>query len=163
MGATVTQDRAGRIMSAYRSNVFNLLLNRGSITPNHHDAASRLAESWAAWKGMDGKQDGGAKVDCGSTAPHTRALVTDRMVKAGKDVAWTLAGIPQPHRRLLEAFMVATVEEDRPMVWRGIVERETLVLKGKRHDKVDPQLVAVVFMLDALVAMTQQPRERRAA
>lgn len=163
-GATVTTDRTGRIVSAYRSNVFNLLLARGSITTNHHDAASRLAEDWATWKGMDGRQDAGAKVDCGSSQPHTRALVTDRMVRAGKDVAWALAGIPQPHRSLLKAFMVATVEEDRPMSWRGVVERVLNIGPGKTHNAAyDLQLRAVVFMLDGLAAMTQAPRERRAA
>jgi hypothetical protein len=48
-GATVTTDRAGKIVSARRSNVFNLLLQRGTITPRapaSTSTADRAVPSW---------------------------------------------------------------------------------------------------------------------
>ncbi len=121
-GAEVTTDkRTGQILSARRSNVFTLLLARGTITQNHHNAAYDLANAWATWKGLDGKGDRfGAVVD-GSNG--SAELVTDRMIRAGKTVAWTLAQVDLLERTILTAFMVAAVEEDRAMQWRGIMER----------------------------------------
>ena len=121
-GVEVTLDHVGRIVSARRSNVFNLLLHRGAITQNHYNAAYDLANDWAAMKGLDGKPETfGAFVDGGSPCVE---LVTDRMLKAGERVARTFAMLGSPESvKLLAAFMVATVEEDRPMAWRGIVDR----------------------------------------
>lgn len=154
MGATFTLDAAGRVISAHRSNVFNVLLKANHITPNHHDAAHTLAKAWAAWKGLDGKPEVfGEFVDGGSGAAE---LVTDRMIRAGKEVKATLAQIADPDAKLLTAFMVATVEEDRPMVWRGIVER----VSGDT-DK-DTQLARVVFALESLRAVYQEPRRAAA-
>lgn len=153
MGATVSRDRSGAILSAYRSNVFNLLLSRGTITQNHHDAASQLANAWSTWKGLDGGPDhAGEKVD-GSGG--SRELINDRMIRAGKDVQWTLSQIGSDHRRLLEAFMVATVEEDRPMAWRGICERLGVAVR-------DRQTQLVVGALEELRGLYQDPRERAA-
>lgn len=164
LGATVTVDPAKRIISARRSNVFTLLLHDGRISQAHHDAAARVAELWATAKGMDGRETLGAKVDCGSTPPHMRCLVTDRMMAASLRISLMLAGLSEAHRMLLEAFMVAGVEEDRPMSWRGMVERVLIVPPRKhRAGASDPHLAAVVGMLDALVALAQEPRARRAA
>jgi hypothetical protein len=154
-GAEVTTDRGGKIISARRSNVFTLLLSRGTITPNQHDAAYRLAQDWATWKGLDGGPEPGAgKVD-GSSG--SRELVTDRMIQAGRRIFGTMEQIGWPIERLLVAFMVATVEEDRPMQWRGIVERVT------REARRDHQTAAVVEALEALRQVYEQPAERRAA
>lgn len=149
-GATVRLDAAGRIISAYRSNVFTLLLQRGTITPNHHDAASTLATTWAAWKGLDGKPEGRSEaVDGGSGCAE---LVTDRMIRAGKDVKWVFSQLTLGDAKLLTAFMVATVEEDRAMVWRGIVER---VHGPGLTEKQQTQ--AVVTALESLRCVYQEP------
>ena len=149
-GAEVTQDRTGQIVSARRSNVFSLLLARGSITQNHHDAAYDLAKDWAAMKGLDGKPDtfGGA-VDGGSGCAE---LITDRMIRAGNDVRQALAQIPDDDAKLMRAFMVATVEEDRPMAWRGIVQRELQVT-----DRAE-QTRAVSQALESLRQVYEGPR-----
>lgn len=156
MGATVSTDRAGKIISARRSNVFTLLLARNSITQNQYDAAYRLAQDWAAWKGLDGKGERSEFVDGGTGSAE---LVTDRMIQAGKRI-WgdgtRVVGVMQeiePHHvPLLCAFMVATVEEDRPMAWRGIVERSIGVTVRDR------QTEAVVDALEALRAVYETPR-----
>lgn len=125
MGATVTTDPARRVISAYRSNFANLLLQRGSITQNHHDAASRLAADWSGWKGLDGGGDNAPERVDGGSGFGPKALVTDRMLWAGSRVAEAMRGLDAEQRKVMEALMVATVEEDRPMIWRGVVERVT--------------------------------------
>jgi hypothetical protein len=136
-GVVVKLDPGRRIVSAYRSSVFNLLLERKTITPNQHDAAYRLSLDWAAWKGLDGKPDAGAEfVDNGRTPPDKRCLVSDRAIQAGIDVEAVMRMLPTPARRLIKAFMVATVEEDRPSAWRGIVQRETGCLVRDRQTEL---------------------------
>lgn len=155
MGATITTDNTGRIVSARRSNVFNLLLTRKTITQNQYDAAYRLSVDWATWKGLDGKGEAfGEFVDGGSGCAE---LVTDRMIRAGRDVSGALAIVFGNDRRLIEAFMVATVEEDRAMVWRAIVERVT----GETIR--DRQTAMVVTALESLRCVYEGPRQARAA
>ena len=153
MGATVTTDPAGRVISARRSNVFNLLLARGTITPNQHDAAYRLAQDWATWKGLDGKGERSEFVDGGAGSAE---LVTDRMISAGRRIVDAFWGVGHQHIALLSAFMVATVEEDRPMAWRGIVQRTS------GETVRDRQTVAVVGALEALRSVYEQPRREAA-
>lgn len=150
-GATVTTDRTGRIVSAYRSNVFNLLLSRGTISQSHHDAATRLANEWAQWKGLAGQREISAgRVD--DAISVARALVTDRMLRAGDNVGDALHAVSPRDRAVLTAFMIATVEEDRPMAWRGLVERETEITR-RPH-----QVEIVLSALEALRLHYEAPR-----
>ncbi len=162
MGAEVNQDRGGKVVSARLSNVFNLLHKRGSITTNHFDAAYRLAEDWAAWKGLDGKPEHmGEFVDGGVGCPE---LVTDRMIQGGMRVAAALYDVSGQSQLILKAFMVATVEEDRPMSWRGIMERLG-VHKGRvkvGDDWKDGQVWAMWSALEELRAVFEQPRRAAA-
>ena len=120
MGAEVNLGPDGKILSAWRSNVFTVLLRSGSITPNHYVAAMRFCESWATWKGLSGSAGRTEFVDGGMGSAE---LVTDRMIIAGRQVERVLEQVGPMDRDLLKAFAVASVEEDRPMAWRGIVER----------------------------------------
>lgn len=139
---------------AWRSNVFRLLLERKAITPSHYDAAQRLIEQWAAWKGLDGKPETfGEVVDGGGGSAE---LVTDRMIKGGRQVSDILGHLDPLSRVILEHFMVATVEEDRPMAWRGIMQRVGIVSRDK-------QTACVVGALEALRVAYEAPRERVAA
>ncbi len=152
-GAEVTVDkRTGQVISARRSNVFNLLLARGTITQNHHNAAYRLAEWWAAWKGLDGKGAGFSHPVDGSSG--SAELVTDRMLSAGRFVSRTLQAVSAADALILGAFMVATVEEDRAMAWRGIMERLGYHVRERQTD-------AFVGAVEALRAVVEG--ERRAA
>lgn len=137
-GATVNMDkRTGQLLSAYRSNVFKILLDAGSITQNHHNAATTLATDWAEWKGLAGSERGPG-------GQGSAELINDRMIVAGRRVERALASVGPCDRELLKSFMVATVEEDRPMAWRGIVQRVTGVT-GR-----DQQSTAVVMALENL-------------
>ncbi|MCA6270693.1 hypothetical protein, partial [Phenylobacterium sp.] len=64
-------------------------------------------------------------------------------------------GVGPVFRPLLEAFMVATVEEDRPMHWRGIVERVTGI--GAR----DAQSSTVRLALETLRRVYEAPAKER--
>lgn len=130
-GAVVKLDERRRIISAYRSNVFNLLLNNKAISQNQHDAAARLAQDWAEWKGLDGGADGpGGGQGCAE-------LVSDRMIKAGDRVGDALGQVGPMDRDLLRSFMAETVENDRAMVWRAIVQK----VCGETRDKEQRMLV----------------------
>lgn len=134
-GATVTIDnRNGRILGAYRSSVFKILLESKAINQNQFNAAQELVEHWAQWKGLAGSQGASAGfVDGGKGCPE---LITDRMLKAGKEVARILDRVGPLDRELITAFMVAVVEEDRAMVWRGIVERVSGITQPIRQSQV---------------------------
>lgn len=148
-GATVKLDSARRIMSAFRSNVFTRLLDSKTITLGQHDASETLRADWAAWKGLDGRPEQGEYVDGGS---GSHELLTDRMINAGRKVERDLAQVGPMDRALLEAFMVATVEEDRPMQWRGIVERVTGATQAVRQSQM------VVAALENLRRVYAEPR-----
>lgn len=155
MGAVVKLDHRRKVVSAFRSNVFNLLRDRGTINPNQFDAAYRLSLEWAAWKGLDGQPEGGNAgfVDGGGGCQE---IVSDRMISAGKRVEIVLSQIQRAERRLIEAFMFATVEQDRAMVWRAIVSKTT----GEQVR--DRQTALVVSALEALrqVYQDEKPQHR---
>ena len=88
MGAEVNLGSDGKILSAWRSNVFTVLLRSGAINQNHHHAAMRLAEDWAIWKGLAGSRGSTVQVDGGAGSAE---LVSDAMIQAGRRVARALA------------------------------------------------------------------------
>lgn len=153
--ADVQIERQGRRSDrnrAWRSNVFRLLLERKSITTNHYEAAYQLIGAWAAWKGLDGKGETFGEIVDGSNG--SAELVTDRMIRAGREVAHLLSAIGAVNAGILTAFMVATVEEDRAMHWRGVMERCGVF--GR-----DRQVRAFVDACEALRAVVEG--DRRAA
>lgn len=154
-GAIVNRDpRTKRMVSAYRSNVFQVLLQSQTINQGHYNAAQQLIEAWAQWKGLDGSPGRSEAVD-GGQACHE--IITDRMIVAGKRVARILEQVGPMDRDLLSAFMVATVEEDRPMAWRGIVERVTAITQRDRQSTV------VVVALENLRRVLEAPTRTVAA
>jgi hypothetical protein len=167
-GADVTIDRGGRVVSARLSNVFNLLLKRESINLSQHDAAYRLAAQWAKWKGLDGGPEPRSEFVCGSgelEEAETGYVAAKRRDEAGNRVADVLSHLEPNVAKLISAFMVATVEEDRCMAWRGIMERHgyeagEVVVDGKRWDR---QVYGVWSALESLRAVYEQPAQRRAA
>jgi hypothetical protein len=153
MGAVVAQDRGGKLVSARLSNVFNLLLSRRTITQNQYDAAYRLAQDWARWKGLEGRPPTfGERIDCSG---GSRELATDRMIGAGRAVARALFDLEPLDRAILEAFMAATVEQDRPMAWRGIMARLGVTVR-------DRQTQTFVGALEALRRIYQEGRRNAA-
>jgi len=155
----VAVERKGRRSDrnrAWRSNVFRLLLERKTITTSHYAAAYKLVEDWAMWRGLDGKPDAfGEVVDGGGGSVE---LVTDRMMKAGVRIfgdaktgrMGALQSVDPLSRVILEHFMVAIVEEDRAMAWRGIMERIGITVKER-------QTSAVVAALEGLRTFYQEP------
>lgn len=153
--ADVQVERTGRknVTRAWRSNVFRLLLERKSITLDHFTAAEKLCSDWAEWKGLTGARDSmGEFVDGGSGSAE---LVTDAMIRAGRRVEHAEASMGRAQWRILEAFVVASVEEDRAMAWRGILER-------LGYKKKEQQITAVVVALEALRQYYHRPAKRAA-
>lgn len=148
-GVTVKLDPSRRIISAFRSNVFNLLLERKVIDLGHHIAAARLAQDWAEWKRLDGMPEQGERVD--QTAATSKALVTDRMLKAGNRIDHAMERVGIANARLLEALIEEMVEADRPRVWRMTVERVT----GETRQK--EQREKVVAALENLRLYYERP------
>jgi len=152
-GAEVTLDRGGKLISARRSNVFNLLLARKAIELGHFNAAYELAEDWAIWKGLDGKPElSMGRVD---QVAASKTLVTDRMIAAGKRVANAIQSLSPTAHVIMRLFMVATVEEDRPMAWRGIMERAGVKAR-------DMQAGALRDALEQLRVYYEEPGRRAA-
>lgn len=154
-GAEVNvDDRTGKLLSARRSNIFNILLNAGSISQNEHDAAMRFARLWAAWKGCDGGGGHAEKVDGGSGSAE---LVTDRQIIAGRHIDGILKYLGPTSRALIKAFMYDYVERCEVTVWRATVERITGI-KGR-----DAQTAPVIMMCKDLCAVMEAPKARVAA
>ena len=150
--ADVQIERTSRrnVTRAWRSNVFRLLLERKSITADHFLAAEKLCEDWAEWKGLSGSRDSMSEfVDGGKGSAE---LVTDAMIRAGRRIDYARNSMGRPDWRILEAFLIATVEEDRAMAWRGILER--LGVKGR-----DRQPRAVRGALECLRRHYEAPRK----
>lgn len=152
-GATVRRDKAGRVTSIYRQNVLTVLGERGVITPNQRDAGQRLFDLWAIWKGLEGRNVNGEVIDGGAGAIE---LVTDRMIRAGRDVAEIMASIGPLNAKLLARYAFEVVEANRPVEWRLIVQD---VCGCADRDK---QSAYVVGALENLRLIFEAPRKRAA-
>jgi hypothetical protein len=153
--ADVQIERQGRKSDrnrAWRSNVFRLLLERKSITTNHYEAAYQLIGAWAAWKGLDGKGETFGEIVDGSNG--SAELVTDRMIRAGREVARALNSLSREARTIVEHMMFATVEEDRAMHWRGILERAGF------RGSLEKQTTIFVCALEELRQYYEAPKAR---
>lgn len=153
--ADVQVERTNRknVTRAWRSNVFRLLLERKSITLDHFTAAEKLCSDWAEWKGLTGARDSmGEQVDGGRGSAE---LVTDGMIRAGRRIEQAEASMGRAQWRILREFVFATVEEDRAMAWRGILER--LGYKSK-----DGQVKAARGALEELRRHYYEPRAKAA-
>ena len=155
LGAEVNIDtKTGKILSARRSNVFNLLLARKSITDNQHNAVMRFADLWATWKGCDGGGGHAEKVDGGSGSAE---LVTDRQIIAGKQIGTIMNRIGPTDRALIRAFMYDYVELCTVTVWRVTVQRITKI------ENKDKQTALVTTMCENLRLVMEAPKVRVAA
>lgn len=133
-GATVTLDRARRIVSAYRATPWRKLRDTDTITAGQAAAADKLCEEWAMWKGMDGRPAGvPAPVQACST---TAEIITDRMLQAGRRVRHTLDQVGPMDAELLAALAHSVVEDDRPLPWRDVVRRVSGISQTVRQSQV---------------------------
>lgn len=150
-GAEVSLDLGGRVISAFRRNMFGALLRAGALSRNQHDAAARLMSDWAVWKGLDGRPEEMVRVDGGGGCGE---LVTDRMMAAGRRVEAALGDVGRADRALLAALIGEAVEADRPRPWRQAVAQIT----GERREK--EQREKVVNALENLRLFYEAPRRR---
>lgn len=155
LGAEVNIDtRTGKILSARRSNVFNLLLARKSITQNQHDAVMRFADLWATWKGCDGGGGHAEKVDGATGERHS---LMKRQLAARDQIETILNRIGPTDRALIRAFMLDYVELCTITVWRVTVQRITKI------ENKDKQTALVTTMCENLRLVMEAPKVRVAA
>ncbi|MFZ5871072.1 MAG: hypothetical protein ACOYXW_11175 [Actinomycetota bacterium] len=121
-----------QVLAAKRSDAFDLLHGRGSLTDEQHRAARRLFRDWCLRAGVrDGERQVLEKIDGGRADPS--AIVTDAMVDAGRRIAQALKGDRQlgvqgvgpVNARLFHALISPLVDEGQIRVWRVIVEQVT--------------------------------------
>lgn len=129
-GAVVQLDRARRIVSAYRASPFHKLRDSGTITSAQADAAQRLIEDWAAWKGLDG---GPERSEVHAATFASSAPINDQMLQAGDRVAKVLDRIGPLDRALMSALVASAVEDDRPLPWRDVVRRVSGITQTVRQ------------------------------
>jgi hypothetical protein len=133
-GVVVNLDRARRIVSAYRSSPFHKLREAKTITSAQSSAAERLCCDWAIWRGLDGRPER-TEVHV-ETYGQSAAVLTDRMILAGRRVEKVLGKVGPLDRDLLAALVASVVEEDRPIPWRDIVRRISGVTQTVRQGQM---------------------------
>jgi hypothetical protein len=132
-GAVVKLDRTRRIVGAYRANPFRKLKDANTITLGQSNAADRLCEDWAIWKGLDGKP---APLEIHNPNWSHQEFLTDRMLLARARVDRVLGKVGPADRDLLAALVASAVEDDRPIPWRDIVRRVTGVTQTVRQSQM---------------------------
>lgn len=130
---TIVRGVNEKILTANRSDPFDLLLAAGGLTAEQHRASRRLFRDWCLRAGVRDRDRGAVleRIDGGRRDPS--ALVTNAMVDAGRRIAAALKGdagrgiqgIGPVNARLLEALISPMVDEGRIIAWRGVVERVT--------------------------------------
>lgn len=132
-GATVTLDRARRIVSAYRASPFVKLRDSATINATQALAAEKLCDDWAIWRGLDGRAE---RLDVRIESNGSSEIVTDRMLRAGERVARALAHVGPLDRELLTALVGPMIERDRPPPWRAVVACTTGVTQSVRQSQM---------------------------
>ena len=157
-GGDVRRDKAGRVTSVYRANVFTRLRDARSITPNQYEAALVLMRLWAAWKGLEGRETSAEAVDGSSGSAE---LVTDRMIMAGRAVEGIFYRVGPLNARLLGRFMRSLVEQPGvPIEWRLIVQE---CCGCADRDKQPAYVVAALENLRLIVEAPRHKAPRRRA
>lgn len=124
----MTKDRRrGRTFAAYRSDVFDLLQGRRTLTSAHVAAARRLQADVAARAGQC-RTEGNASGVKPEFSPY-RTGVQPSMVEAGKRVDAILKGCGPSVAKLLRRLVVEPIERAELVAdeWRAIVQSATAV------------------------------------
>jgi hypothetical protein len=121
--AARSNDR-GRVVTAKRSDPFDLLLAGGGLSFEQHRAARRLMRDWCIAAGVRDapRPDVGPVDGDGLVGPQE---VTQAMIDAGRRRDIALAAAGPVSGRVLKALMTGLVDECRIIAWRGVVQRET--------------------------------------
>jgi hypothetical protein len=130
VGAEVTTDLAGRIVRARRIDIFQLLLERGSIPQESFNAVRDHESDVATAQGFNTPE---------RRPDHIRATaegapgqnVTQRMIDASRMVQWVEAMLTTRDAKLLKALLC---ENDANCGrWRGTVQRITGETRDEAH------------------------------
>jgi len=131
-GTEVKRDHRGKAKAVWRSNPFKLLLESGTLTHEAANAAHDLMTIYARSKGLAG---GPGDLRIGIAGDPDGWGAEDRKQYNIRLYASIIDGLTIKSAKLAKAFAYAIVEEDRPMAWRGIVEREIQVTNAHRQSE----------------------------
>jgi hypothetical protein len=137
VGAEVTTDLAGRIVRARRIDVFQLLMERGSIPQETFDAVRAYETDVATAQGFNTPERRPDHIR-GTVEGAPGQNITQRMIDASRMVQWVETMLTTRDAKLLKALLCEN--DGNCGRWRGTVERIT----GETRD--DAHAVAVRHM-----------------
>ncbi len=115
------RDGRGRVSYAHRTDVFERLHERGSLSDGQLTAVRRLEQDVGARAGLFRPPSDLVKVD----AQARPGGATERMLEAGRRVDAALAAAGPRCALLLRALVEPGVLAGRSLAWREVVARET--------------------------------------
>ena len=115
------RDGRGRIAQAHRTDVFERLHERGSLTAGQLSAVRRLEHDIGSRAGLFRPPSDLVKVD----AQARVSGATERMLEAGRRVDQALAACGPRSALLLRALVEPAVLKGEAVAWREVVARET--------------------------------------
>lgn len=156
----VKRDKGGRIKSAWRTNPFVLLRGKGTISDDEANAGEDMVAIYAASKGLEGAPEDKPywQYDPEGYGPEDRKRFHIRLF------AGIMARLSESSRKIAEAIAYAMIEEDRPMVWAGIVQRVTGAATMQRQsERFVMMCEELVNHIPAVYKQLLEERDRRAA
>jgi hypothetical protein len=118
--ATIRNKR-GKVIHAYRSDVFDLLMSRNGLSVCEHEAARKLQADIATRAGLNAPEVNLVVID----SSGSREVVTTRMLDAGRRVDAVLLYCGYETARLLRALIEPTAIQGLVIVWRSVVKTTT--------------------------------------
>ena len=162
-GIEVKRDNKGKVQTAWKTNPFKLLADSGTLSQDEANAAHDAMAIYAASKGLDGAAPPMVhdRVDGNDPDAWGREDRKQWNVKLWGLIIGKLSG---SSAKLAYAFAVAIVEEDRPMVWRGIVERVLgEVNPSKQTGRVEAMCEEMLDHIPKCREVLKREYDRRAA
>lgn len=150
-GTNITRDDRGKPRGCWRTNPFTALIERGTITQDESNAGMDLLRFYAASKGLDGPPEPGRAPTQSEWSKEDRRQYHIRLYAA------VMARLTRNTSTLANAYAYALIEEDRPIEWRGIIERELQVTD--RAKQVVRFQVMCEELIDAIPAAKKEVNE----
>jgi hypothetical protein len=153
-GVEAVRDGRGRVISAHRTDVFEILRARGSLSEAELGAARRLETDMGLRAGLFRPDNTYVLVDSQGAVEGA----TQRMIAAGERVEQALAAVGPRQALLLRALIEPGVVHGRVVDWRAVVARETA--EANSHVQAAMVRSACDNLALAYQAVDAQPRRR---
>lgn len=156
-GVTVTLNTETRIKRAVRLDVWDQMVARGNMKPEHAAAVRRLEDDMATRIGVNTQESGAAEYVDGGTGDAE--LVNARMLEAADRVEEVLAMVGPPSCRLLRQLIEPGLQTGEAIEWRDVVRKVT----GETRQECHAALIRVAAesLFDCYEAIDARKRKRR--